>query len=75
MQLRNHFQTCNDSDISDESLENSVFDDNKLLSVGNAAKLKSNEMATSTKSTGIKIDDEQPSCSRGTSLLMKGLPH
>lgn len=51
MQLRNHSQTCNDSDISDESLEYSSFDDNKLLSVGNAAKLKSDEMATGTRNT------------------------
>ena len=73
MQLRKHSQTCNDTDISDESLENSVFDDNKLLSVGNAAKLKSDEMATSTKSTVIKIDDEQPSCSGGTSFVDEGI--
>lgn len=41
--------------------------------MGNAAKLKSDEMATSTKSTVIKIDDEQPSCSRGTSFIDEGI--
>ena len=73
MQLRNHSQICNDSDISDESLEYSVFDDNKLPSVGSAAKLKSDEMATSTKSTVIKIDDEQPSSSSGRSFIDEGI--
>ena len=51
MQLRNHSQNCTDSHISDESLEYSIFDDNKLLSVGNAAKLKSDEITTSTRNT------------------------
>ena len=51
MQLRNHSQNCTDSHISDESLEYSIFDDNKLLSVGNVAKLKSDEITTSTRNT------------------------
>lgn len=37
--------------------------------MGNAAKLKRDDMATSTYSTVIKIDDEQPSCSNGRPFI------